>query len=150
MLRERLQAAFKDASASGDEPSAAILRLVQTALNERDQNAREHGHEPVDDEEILVMLRNMVEQRRQEIDRCETCAQLDLAEKEALEICILERFLPSRMSEAEIGAAVDAAIDEIHAARLKDAGKVIATLKQRYDGQMDFGCAKRLLCARLG
>jgi uncharacterized protein YqeY len=95
------------------------------------------------------MLRAMVDQRRQEIARCEACARVDLAEQEAQEIGIIERFLPPPMSEAEIGVAVEAAIADMGAKRLKDTGKVIAALKERYDGQMDFARAKRLLCERL-
>jgi uncharacterized protein YqeY len=95
------------------------------------------------------MLEDMVAQRRQEIARCEACARVDRAEQEAEEIGIIEQFLPARMSEQEIGGAVEAAIQAVGATKLKDTGKVIAALKERYNGQMDFACAKRLLCQRL-
>ncbi|MDX6748228.1 GatB/YqeY domain-containing protein [Geminicoccaceae bacterium 1502E] len=150
MLRERLQAALKTASASGDERAAATLRLVMAALKERDHSARDSGaQERVEDEEILAMLRDMVEQRRQEIGRCESCARVDLAEKEAEEIGILESFLPPRLSEAEIDAAVEEAIRTLGATRLKDCGRVIATLKEQFSDQLDLACAKRIVCRKL-
>ena len=95
------------------------------------------------------MLSRMVEQRRSEITRCEACARVDLAQQEADESCVIEQFLPPKMSQAEIASAVEAAIDAVGATKLKDTGKVIAALKQRYNGQMDFVSAKRLLCERL-
>jgi uncharacterized protein len=135
---------------AGDERAAATLRLVLTALKERDHAAREgRSAEGLGDEEILAMLRDMVRQRHSEIDRCETCAHLDLAEREAEEIRVLEQFLPPRMDEAQISLAVDDAIRSVGATRLKQAGQVIATLKERFDGRMDFARAKRLVCERL-
>lgn len=150
LLRERLSAALKDAAETGDERAAATLRLVFAALKERDQCARDRGMAAgLDDAAIVAMLRDMVAQRRIEINRCETCANLDRAEQEAEEIRILERFLPTRMSEAEIDQAVEAAIRDLGATKLKDTGRVIAALKERFDGQMDFASAKRRLCQRL-
>jgi uncharacterized protein YqeY len=150
MLRERLNAALKHAMESGEQREVATLRLIQAALRERDHCAREAGSgESLTDLDIRAMLRDMIEQRWQEIARCECCARVDLAEQEAQEIGIIERFLPPRMSEAEISMAVEAAIADIGAKRLKDTGKVIAALKERYNDRMDFACAKRLLCQRL-
>jgi uncharacterized protein YqeY len=150
VLRERLNAALKDAMESGEQRAVATLRLILAAIRERDRCAREAGAaDGLDDDEIRTMLQDMVAQRRQEIARCEACARVDRAEQEAQEIGVIEPFLPSRMSQAEIGAAVEAAIAAAGATRLKDAGKVIAALKQRYGGQMDFACAKRILCERL-
>jgi uncharacterized protein len=150
MLRDRLNDALKDAMETGDQRSVATLRLILAALRERDHCAREAGAvEGLGEGEIRTMLRDMVSQRREEIARCEACARVDRAEQEAEEIDIIERFLPPRMSEAEIGSAVEAAIQSVGATRLKDTGRVIATLKERYNGQMDFARAKRLLCERL-
>jgi uncharacterized protein len=150
MLRDRLNAALKNAMETGDQRSVATLRLILAALRERDHCAREAGAvEGLGEGEIRTMLRDMVSQRREEIARCEACARVDRAEQEAEEIGIIEQFLPPRMSEAEIGSAVEAAIQSVGATRLKDTGRVIATLKERYNGQMDFARAKRLLCERL-
>ncbi len=150
MLRERLQAALKEASEKGDGRAAATLRLVLAALDERDRSAREAGgREEVDDAAIVAMLRKMIEQRRDEIARCEACARVEEAEREAEEIAVLERFLPPQMSEEEIARAVDAAIEELEARSLKDTGRVIAALKSRFNGHMDLGRAKRMVCERL-
>lgn len=150
MLRERLNAALKDANEAGDHRAAGTLRLILTAIKERDHCAREAGEgDEVSDDEIRYMLSCMVDQRRREIERCEACARLDVAEQEAQEISVIERFLPVRMSEPDTVEAVELAIRETGAERLKDAGRVIAALKERYNGQMDFACAKKHLCARL-
>jgi uncharacterized protein len=156
VLRDRLNAAFKDANEAGDQRAASTLRLILTAIKERDLCARgaaagggEGESGGVCDEEIRGMLAAMVDQRRREIQRCEECARLEMAEQEAEEIRVIERFLPAKMSEAETEAAVGEVIAAVGASRLKDAGRVIAALKERYNGRMDFACAKRLLCARL-
>lgn len=150
MLRERLSGALKGAIDSGDERAAATLRLVLAAVKERDCcTGRTASADGISDDDIVVMLRDMVEQRRCYIPRCEETARLDQAQQEAEEIAILERFLPPRMSEGQTESAVDETIRELGATKLKDTGRVIAALKQRYNGQMDFGTAKRLLCQRL-
>lgn len=149
-MRERLQAALKHASATGDERASSTLRLVLAAVKERDIGARQAGAaDGLTDEQILTILRDMVEQRLAEIGRCERGAHLDLAEREAAEIRVLTQFLPPRMERAAIGEAVDTVIGELGVTKLKDAGRVIATLKERYNGQMDFACAKQLICQRL-
>ncbi len=150
MIRERLQAALKDATDSGEQRAMATLRLILAALRERDHCARDFGAgEALSDQEVREMLEDMVAQRRQEIIRCEACARVDRAEQEAEEIDIIQQFLPVKMSPGEIDGAVDAAIESVGATKLKDTGKVIAALKERYNGQMDFAVAKRLLCERL-
>lgn len=131
--------------------SAATLRLVLAALKERDHCAREAGvAEELDDAAIEAMLRDMVAQREIDIARCEETARLDDAEQEAAEIEVLQQFLPQRMSDDEIDTAVDEMIGAVEARRLKDTGRVIAALKERYYGEMDFARAKRLVCQKLG
>lgn len=150
MLRERLQAALKSATERTDEQAAATLRLVLAAVRERDHCARAAGAgHGVGDAEIEELLRDMVAQRAQEIARCESQARLDEAEQESAEIRLLESFLPPKMGESETRAAVEEAIRAVGAAKLKDTGKVIAWLKQRHNGRMDFALARRLLCERL-
>lgn len=147
-LRERLASAVRTAPNS---ISAATLRLVLAALKERDHCAREAGvAEELDDAAIEAMLRDMVAQREIDIARCEETARLDDAEQEAAEIEVLQQFLPQRMSDDEIDTAVDEMIGAVEARRLKDTGRVIAALKERYYGEMDFARAKRLVCQKLG
>jgi uncharacterized protein YqeY len=147
-LRQRLASALKSAP---DAKAASTLRLVMAALKERDHCAREAGvAEELDDAAIEAMLRDMVAQRELDIARCEQTARLDDAQQEAAEIEVLQQFLPQRMTDDEIAAAVDEMIGEIGASRLKDTGRVIAALKERYYGEMDFARAKRLVCQKLG
>jgi uncharacterized protein len=146
-LRQRLASALKGAP----EPrTAATLRLVLAALKERDHCAREAGvAEELDDDAIEAMLRDMVAQREVDIARCEEAARLEDAEQEAAEIEVLQQFLPQRMADDEVDAAVDEMIGEVGASRLKDTGRVIAALKERYYGEMDFARAKRRVCQKL-
>jgi hypothetical protein len=150
VLRERLQAALKDATARTDERAAAMLRLILAAVRERDLGARAGGSgQGLGDAEIEALLREMVAQRTDEIARCESQARLDQAEQESEEIRILESFLPPKLGEPETRAAVEEAIRAVGAVKLKDTGRVITWLKQRHNGRMDFGLARRLLCDRL-
>lgn len=146
-LRERLAAALK---AAPDAVTAQTLRLVLAAVKERDHCLREAGTaEELDDSAILAMLRDMVAQREAHIARSEEAGRLDEVERETGEIAVLRRFLPRPMSEPEVDAAVDAMIGAVGASRLKDTGRVIAALKERYHDEMDFARAKRRVCERL-
>ncbi|MFW5833929.1 MAG: GatB/YqeY domain-containing protein [Pseudomonadota bacterium] len=148
-LRDRLQERLRDAVQHGDECAAGTLRLILTAIRDRDRAALDHGGEPSSDADIRAMLVEMVAQRRAEIVRCERCAQLELAEREAREIAVIEAFLPKRMAPKEIARAVDAAIDEVAAVELRDAGRVMSVLKERHADQLDLQAAKRILSERL-
>ena len=146
-LRTRLAQALKTAP---DGDGSATLRLVMAAVKERDHCARQAGvAEELDDAAIEAMLRDMVAQREVDIARCEEAARLDDAEQEQSEIEVLEQFLPQRMSDNEVDAAVDEMIGKVGAERLKDTGRVIAALKERYYGEMDFARAKRRVCQKL-
>ena len=146
-LRTRLAQALKTAP---DADASATLRLVLAALKERDHCARESGvADELDDAAIEAMLRDMVAQREIDIARCEEAARLDDAAQEQAEIAVLEQFLPQRMSDGQVDDAVDEMIDKVGAAKLKDTGRVIAALKERYYGEMDFARAKRRVCRKL-
>ncbi len=150
MLREQLDSELKRAEDEGDQRAVSTLRLVMTALNERDYCARDAGlAEGLNDQAIGEMLQSMVDQRRQNIKRCEETARLEFAEQEAEEIEILEKFLPAQMCNQEIEQAVQGAIDDLGATKLKDTGKVMSLLKDRYNGQMDFQRAKKIICNTL-
>lgn len=151
LLRERLSSAMREASENGEDRATGTLRLLLAAISERDICARDAGlGAGIGEAEILEMIRSMVEQRRVEMSRCESGARLDLVEQEAEEIAILERFLPPPMSKTEIAEAVDDAIAECAASKLKDLGPVLSRLKTQFDGQIDLTVAKRLLHDRLG
>ncbi|MCB1972091.1 MAG: GatB/YqeY domain-containing protein [Geminicoccaceae bacterium] len=150
MLRSRLSEALREAAESGDERAHSTLRLVLAALKERDTCARLAGVEDgLDDAQIRELIVDMINQRKEQIERCESKARLDLAEQEAEEIGVLEHFIPAQMSVEEMDAAVSEVISDLGASRLKDMGRVMAALHERYEGQMDFALAKRQTCRLL-
>ncbi len=150
VLRERIEAAYRQARDQGDERTAATLRLLLTALDERERAAAEGGEEEaLDDRAVERLVREMIDQRRADIARCESEVRLDEAAREAEEISVLERFLPPRMDPERLAATVEEAIRETGARSIRDAGRVMAWLKSRYDGQIDPLMAKRLVTRRL-
>ncbi|MBL8566909.1 MAG: GatB/YqeY domain-containing protein [Hyphomicrobiaceae bacterium] len=150
-MRDRIQQATKDAMKSGDKRRLSTLRLVSAAIKDRDIAARvdEKGHatgrDRIDDAEILQLLQKMIRQRRDSIEVYTQGGRAELAEQEAAEIAIIEEFLPKQMSEAEIKDAATKAIAELGAGGLKDMGRVMGVLKERFPGVMDFGKASGMV-----
>jgi len=150
-MRAELNDALKAAMKDKDTLAVATLRLIQAALKDRDIAARSKGTpDGVEDDEILSRLQSMIKQRRESIDAFKKGGRMELAEQEAGEIAVIERFLPKQMDEAETADAVETVIAELEAATLKDMGKVMGALKARYPGSMDFGKASGMVKARLG
>ncbi|NKB55555.1 MAG: GatB/YqeY domain-containing protein [Alphaproteobacteria bacterium] len=150
MLRNVLSESLKEAMRAKDKCATATLRLVLAALKDRDIAARADGKKTeVDDTEVLSMLETMVKQRRESIKMYEQGERPELAEQEQDEIEIIERFLPKQLNDSEVEAAVGAAIDAAGADSLKQMGKVMAALRERYAGQMDFGKAGAIAKQRL-
>ena len=150
MLREQLTEALKDAMRGQEKRRTTTLRLILAAIKDRDIAGRENGsRDLVGDDDILQLLQKMVRQRRESIETFEKGGRMDLADQERDEIVIIESFLPRQMGEAEIAAAVDAVAAEVGAAGLKDMGRVMAALRERYPGTMDFGKASAAAKARL-
>jgi uncharacterized protein len=151
MLRQRLSEELKLAMKAKDERTVSTVRMILAGLKERDIAARGRGNMAgVSDEEIGELLNRMVRQRRESIALYEQGKRPELAEKERQEIRVIERFMPSQMDEAEMTDAVAGVIAALGAATIKDMGRVMASLKERYAGQMDFGKAGALVKARLG
>lgn len=151
MIRELLPDALKAAQKEKDERAVSTLRLIIAALKDRDIAARSKGNpEGIADEEILQMLQTMVKQRRESISMYEKGGRLELAEQEAEEITIIERFLPEQLDAAATEAAVEQTIADLGATGLKDMGAVMGALRDKYAGQMDFGRASGIVKARLG
>lgn len=151
LLRDELAYALKAATEQGDQPTIAIIRLVQAALKERDEQTREDGgRHRINDEEIVSMLATMAEQRLESSRRYEETGQLELAEREAEEIEVIRRFLPPQMDEEASEQAIDQVIGELGAEKLKDIGRVMTELKSRYPGQMNFAAVRKRLCDQLG
>ena len=141
MLRTRLNEALKQAMLAKNQRAVSTVRLILAALKDRDIAARTRGAPELDDAEILSMLQTMIKQRRESISMYEQGGRLELAEQEREEIGVIEGFLPKQMSDEEVNAAVQAVVDETGAASIKDMGKVMAELKARYAGRMDFAKA---------
>ena len=150
-MRETLSAALKDAMRAKDADRLSTLRLINAAIKDRDIAARGEGAEgPVADEVILGLLGRMVKQRQESARAYAEGARPELAAKELDEIKVIEEYLPRQLTEAESAAAVQAAIAQTGATALRDMGKVMAVLKTRYTGQMDFGRVGPLVKAQLG
>ncbi len=150
MLRDRLNDALKEALKSQDKRGVSTIRLILAALKDRDIAARGRGDgEGVSDESILEMLQKMVKQRRESIAAYEKGQRADLAQQEQEEIDVISRFLPQMMDEKETEAAVESAMQELRADSIKDMGRVMATLKERFPGKMDFAKASGMVKRRL-
>jgi len=146
MLRNQLNDALKNALRNKEKRCLATIRLILAALKDRDICARGRGNsDGVDDEEILEMLQSMIKQRRDSISMYEQGGRCELAEREQEEIDIIRRFMPEQLCEGDVRVAVTDIISELDASSLKDMGRVMASLKERYSGQMDFGQASKVV-----
>jgi hypothetical protein len=150
MFRTELSDALKEAMRAKEALAVSTLRLILAALKDRDIAARGKGNtDGIGDDDILDLLQKMVRQRRDSIELFEKGERQDLADREAAEIVVIQRFLPKQMDEAEIGAAVQEVIGELGAATIKDMGRVMGALKTRHAGGMDFGKASALVKKQL-
>ena len=150
-LRAQITQAMKDAMKSGDKPRLSTIRLMQSAIKDKDIASRTDGrNDGVSDADLLELFSKMVKQRRESADMYEKGGRADLVASEKAEIAVLEEFMPKQMSEAETKAAVEAVVAEVGATSVKDMGKVMAALKTKYAGQMDFGKAGAVVKAALG
>ncbi len=149
MLRDDINNALKEAMKAHDERRVSTLRLVNSTLKNADIEARGHGKDPLTDDELLSLLQKMIKQRQESVELYDKGGRPELAAKEREEIAILAAYLPQQMSEAEAKTAIAAVIKDLSAASMKDMGKVMAALKERHAGQMDFsrasGMVKELL-----
>ena len=146
MLRNDLNDALKDALRNKDQRSLATIRLILAAFKDRDICARSKGQpDGVDESEILEMLQSMIKQRRDSIAMYEQGGRCELAEREQEEIEVIKRFMPEQLGEDEIRGAVEDVIEELGASSLKDMGRVMASLKERFTGRMDFGQASSVV-----
>ncbi|MGQ4273163.1 GatB/YqeY domain-containing protein [Terrihabitans sp. B22-R8] len=149
-MREAINAALKEAMKAGDKERLSTLRLMNAAIKDRDIEARGAGKEPLNEEELLQLFQKMVKQRQESAKVYEENNRPELAAQERNEIGVIQNFMPAQMDEAAMAAAVDAIVTEIGAAGLKDMGRVMAALKERHTGTMDFGKANGLVKQRLG
>jgi uncharacterized protein YqeY len=151
MLRQEISEALKTAMKAKDMRATSTLRLILAALKDRDIAFRGDGGGDggVSEEMILEMLQKMIKQRHDSIEQYEKGNRPDLVEQEKAEIDIIKTFLPKQMGEDEVAAAIDALVAEIGAASIKDMGRTMAALKERFAGRMDFAKASQLVKSRL-
>lgn len=150
-MRDRISQAIKDAMKSGDKRRLATLRLIAAAIKDRDIAAQvdsagqPSGRDKISDAEVLQLLQKMVKQRRDAAETYRQGGRQDLADQELAEIAIIEEFLPKQLDEAETRAAVEQVVRELDCAGLKDMGRAMAVLKERYSGRMDFAKASSMV-----
>lgn len=143
-MREKFNAALKAAVKAQDKRRMSTLRLINAAIKDRDIAARTQGRDDgVSDDQVLEILVKMVKQRQESIKSFEEGGRLDLAQQEQEEIDIIQSFMPKQLSEKETRKVCEQLVGEIGAAGLKDMGRCMNTLKERYPGQMDFAKASQ-------
>lgn len=147
-MRDLLTSELKTAMKAGQKRRVDTIRLINAALKDRDIEARGQG-KTLSDQDVLALLQKMVKSRQESLEIYTKAGREELAQVEREEIAIIQEFLPKQMGDAEMSAAVDAAVSETGAASIKDMGKVVAALKAKYAGQMDFAKASGIVKAKL-
>ena len=149
-MRSLLDANLKEAIKSQEKQRVATLRLINAAIKDRDIAVRsEENTEGVSDAEIILILSNMVKQRKQSIIQYEEGGRIELAEREREEIRIIQEFLPNQLTNEEIHAEISKIIDAEDQLSIKDMGKIMGELKKKFSGRMDFGKASGIVKALL-
>lgn len=149
MIRDDIKTAQIAAMKARDTATVAATRLIQSAIKNRDIELRTASTQPDDDLLVTEVLQKMIKQRRESIDMFRKGGREELAAAEEAEVAVIERFLPTQMSEDEAKAAVDAIATELGASSIKDMGRVMAAVKERHAGTMDMAKASGLVKARL-
>ena len=149
MLREQINEAVKGAMKAQEKLKLSTLRLVNAAIKNADIEAQMAQKPALTDDDILGVLQKLIKQRQDSVAAYEQGGRKELADQERAEIEVIKGFLPQQLSEAEAKEAIAAAIQDTGAAGMKDMGKVIAALRAKYAGQMDFGKASGLVKAAL-
>ncbi len=149
-MRSELDANLKEAIKSQEKQRIATLRLINAAIKDRDIAVRsEENTEGVSDAEIILILSNMVKQRKQSIIQYEEGGRIELAEREREEIKIIQEFLPNQLTDEEIHIEISKLIDAQEQLTIKDMGKIMSELKEKFSGRMDFGKASGIVKALL-
>ena len=143
MLREEINNALKDAMKAADKRRISTLRLINAEILKRETSAAERM--TLNDAEILDVMGKMIKQRQESLEIYEKAGRADLAAQEREEIAIISAYLPRQLSDREAGEAISALIKELEAATLKDMGRTMTALKERFAGQMDFSKASALV-----
>ena len=149
MLRDDVQNAIKEAMKNHEAERLSTARMILAGIKEKDVDARGKGKECAQEADLMSMMQTMIKQRQESAKMYRDGNRPELAEKEELEIKIIEGFLPKQMSDSEVDAAIAAVIAELGASSMKDMGAVMAKMREKYAGQMDFGSASGKIKAAL-
>jgi uncharacterized protein len=149
MLREKLSEVLKEAMKAKDSRRLSTVRLIQSAIKDRDIANRGTGKDAASEDEILQILQKMVKQREESAKIYEDAGRAELANQEREEVEILKTFMPEQLSDEKVDEIVAGVVAETGAAGMKDMGKVMAVLRERYAGQMDFAKASGVIKAKL-
>ena len=141
MLRDNINNAMKDAMKARDERRVSTLRMMNAAIKNADIEARGQGKEPLNEADLMSLFQKMIKQRQELAELYDKGARPELAAAERGEIEIITAYLPQQMSDVEAGSAISALLKEINAETMKDMGRAMAALKERFAGKMDFGKA---------
>ena len=146
MLRKQISVSLQEALKAKNQTKASTLRLILAALKDRDIEERSKGNaNGLNDDAILKLLQSMIKQRKESIEFYEKGNRLELADKEKEEINHIKNFLPKQLSENEVKTIVKSTISELGAKDVRDMGKVMSFLREKYSGQMDLSIAGKLL-----
>lgn len=149
MLRDEIRVALKDAMLKKEHRRTATIRLISAAIKDRDIAARsKKNFDGITDTEILQMLQTMVKQRHESIEHFEMGGRVEMAEQEKEEIEIIKDFLPKQKSEEETRGIIDAIAEELQATSIKDMGKLMGALREKYAGEIDFKFASQVVKER--
>jgi uncharacterized protein len=149
MLRDAINTAVKEAMKAREERKLSTLRMMNSTIKNADIDARGQGKPPLSDDDLLGVFQKMIKQRQESVELYEKGGRAELASQERDEIAVISAYLPKQLSEADMKAAIAAAIKDTGAGSMKDMGKVVAALKAKYAGQMDFAKASGLVKAAL-
>jgi len=149
MIRDDIKAALVTAMKSGDKPGTQTIRLIQSAIKNRDIELRTSDKAPEDDLLVTEVLQKMIKQRRESVELYRQGNREELAAAEEAEIAVIERFLPAQMGDAEASAAIQAIVAETGAASMKDMGRVMALVKERHASSIEPARASALVKAAL-
>ena len=150
MLRDNINTAMKDAMKAREERRVSTLRLMNAAIKNADIEARGAGKEPLNEHDLLSLFQKMIKQRQESVELYDKGGRPELAQQERDEIAIIGAYLPKQMSDAEAGTAISAILHELNAQSMKDMGRAMAALKERFAGTMDFAKASAKIKELLG
>ncbi len=141
MLRESINSAMKEAMKARDERRVSTLRLMNAAIQNADLEAGGQGKPPLNEAELMALFQKLIKQRQDSVEMYDRGGRADLADKERAEIEIITSYLPKQMTDIEAGAAISSILQEINAQSMKDMGRAMTALRERFAGSMDFGKA---------